>query len=75
MNFHYSLSKNGKILEDSENDKPIFTLIGYGNLIPGLENALLGKSQGDVFEVLVASKDGYDKKSNVSPCEYQLSLC
>jgi FKBP-type peptidyl-prolyl cis-trans isomerase SlyD len=37
-------------------------LVGHGNIIPGLENAMEGHEAGDKFEVDVAAADAYGEK-------------
>lgn len=59
VSFHYRLSENGTELESSFDNSPALSLIGHGNLIPGLEQALIGKAQGDSFEVSVPPAQAY----------------
>lgn len=57
---HYVLrDKEGKVLDQNDERNPLFYLHGHGNLVPGLEKALLGKSAGDEFEVVISPEDGY----------------
>ena len=49
----------GDLLEDAYEDEPVAVLQGQGNVILGLDKALLGHSQGDEFEVLVSPEDAY----------------
>ena len=49
----------GNVLEDALLDAPVALLHGHGNVIRGLERALLGHEKGDVFDVVVAPVDGY----------------
>jgi FKBP-type peptidyl-prolyl cis-trans isomerase SlyD len=57
---HYRLSNDAKeVLEDAMTGEPIALLHGHGNIIPGLETALLGRAAGDEFEVIVEPVDGY----------------
>ncbi len=57
--FHYALSENGRPLESSENQDPMVCLIGAGNIIPGLEEAMLGRSKGDSFSVTIPPEKAY----------------
>ncbi len=50
---------DGTVLDASQNDEPLVYLHGSDNLIPGLENALTGKSKGDRLQVTIEPKDGY----------------
>ena len=60
VSFHYSVN-DGEALVDSsrERGEPLTVLVGQGNIIPGLESALLGHAAGDRFEVRVAPADAY----------------
>jgi len=60
----YVLTDNdGKVLDQSK-DGSFAYLHGANNIIPGLENALSGKSAGDSFEVSVEPKDGYGERND-----------
>ena len=50
---------DGNLLDQSQSDQPLIYLHGYKNIIPGLESALIGKIEGENFEVRVAPVDGY----------------
>ena len=57
---HYTLTDDqGSVLDSSEGGNPLTYLHGAGNIIPGLESALVGKSTGDKLNVRVAPEDGY----------------
>ncbi|MFC5407782.1 peptidylprolyl isomerase [Larkinella bovis] len=57
---HYTLRDNdGNILDSSEGRDPLYYLHGEGNLIPGMENGLDGKSPGDKFQIKVPAEEGY----------------
>ena len=63
VRFHYTVAEQGQAaLESSEGNDPLAILIGHGNIIPGLENAMLGHEAGDVFSVDVAAADAYGEK-------------
>lgn len=58
--FHYTLrDESGTEVETSRGSEPNAYLHGAGNIIPGLENAMLGKSAGDVFTATLAAEDAY----------------
>jgi FKBP-type peptidyl-prolyl cis-trans isomerase SlyD len=60
VSFEYTLTDDGgQLIEKSRAGKPVAYLHGSGNIIPGLEKALEGKSSGDAFGVIVAPEDGY----------------
>ena len=45
-----------------ERGEPLAILIGHGNIIPGLEKALLGKQAGDKLDVTVTPEEGYGER-------------
>lgn len=50
--FHYSLfNEAGEQVESSHGDHPTLCLIGANNILPGLEQAMLGKQAGDKLAV------------------------
>lgn len=57
---HYTLTNaNGDVLDSSQGRPPLRYLHGYGNIIPGLENALLGRQMGEALNVTVEPAEGY----------------
>ena len=63
VSFHYTLTdSNGTVLDKSEG-QPLVYLHGAGNIIPGLENALTGKTVGDKLVVNVPAAEGYGEYS------------
>ncbi len=57
---HYTLRNDeGEILDTSEGREPLQFLQGYGNIIPGLESELEGKSIGEKLDVTVEPENGY----------------
>lgn len=60
VSIHYTLrDEAGEVLDSSPGGAPLAYLHGNGNLVPGLETALDGRSAGDRFEVRVAPEQGY----------------
>lgn len=58
--FHYTLTNDaGEVLDSSQGGQPLTYLHGVGNIVPGLEHAMAGRSAGDSFQVKVAPEDGY----------------
>lgn len=51
----------GETLDASEGN-PLAYLHGHGNLIPGLEKELAGKTVGDKFNTTVAAADAYGER-------------
>ncbi len=60
VSIHYTLTNSaGEQLDSSIGSDALVYLHGSGNIIPGLEKALQGKSVGDKFQVSIAPEDGY----------------
>jgi FKBP-type peptidyl-prolyl cis-trans isomerase SlyD len=60
VSMHYTLTDNvGNVLDSSAGREPLTYLHGAGNIIPGLEQALTGKVQGDNVQAKIAPADGY----------------
>jgi len=61
--FHYALSeKGGPEIESNHDSMPMAFLCGHGNIMPGLEEAMLNKSSGDSFSVTLLPEDAYGKR-------------
>lgn len=59
VSINYTLTnEQGEVLDKSDGE-PLAYLHGHHNIIPGLENALVGKTVGDKLTVTVEPKDGY----------------
>lgn len=59
----YTLTdEEGEVIDSSEHDGPLSYLHGSGNIVPGLENALEGKTVGDALKVVVAPDDAYGER-------------
>ena len=57
---HYELKDaEGEVLDSSKGQEPLVYLHGAGNIIPGLEEALVGKAVGDTVDAVVAPEKGY----------------
>lgn len=60
VSFHYTLKNaQGEVLDSSREAQPLTYLHGYGQIVPGLENALVGKTTGAAFNVIVPAAEGY----------------
>ncbi len=60
VSMHYKLTDDeGNVLDSSEGSEPLNYLHGAGNIIPGLEKALVGKVAGDTLQVRVEPAEGY----------------
>jgi len=59
VSMEYSLHVDGELLDSSEGQSPLQFLAGYGNIISGLENEMMGMKIGDSKDVVVQPVDGY----------------
>ena len=59
VSIHYTLTDDSGTKLDSSDGTPLAYLHGNGNLIPGLERELEGKSAGDKLSVKIAPADAY----------------
>lgn len=60
VSFHYSVAEQGQeSLESSEGRDPLMILVGHGNIIPGLEQAMEGHQAGDRFSADISAAQAY----------------
>ncbi len=60
VQIHYTLTGEDKqILDSSVGEEPLLYLHGYGQIISGLESALVGKNAGEKLQVAIEPQDGY----------------
>lgn len=60
---HYTLrDEHGMVLDSSSGRSPMSYLHGKGNLIPGLEQALTGRTAGEKLDVTVPPEQGYGRR-------------
>lgn len=60
VNIHYELKDDqGNVLDSSKDSQPLSYLHGAGNIIPGLEKALDGKTEEDSFQVRLEPTEAY----------------
>ncbi|MCB1743687.1 MAG: peptidylprolyl isomerase [Gammaproteobacteria bacterium] len=60
VSIHYTLTNDdGEQIDTSRDGEPLSYLHGAGNIIPGLEQALSGRSSGDELKVTVQPEDAY----------------
>jgi len=59
----YTLTDNeGEVIDSSEGAGPLAYLHGMGNIIPGLEEALLGKAAGDAVKASIEPAKAYGER-------------
>lgn len=65
VGIEYTLTDNeGEVLDTSEGRGPLAYVHGKGGIIPGLEEALAGKSVGDELKVVIPPEKGYGPRNN-----------
>lgn len=65
VSMHYTLTDDdGTVIDSSSGGDPLNYLHGAGNIIPGLEKALVGKVQGDSLKVRIEPAEGYGEKQD-----------
>jgi FKBP-type peptidyl-prolyl cis-trans isomerase SlyD len=63
VTFDYTLKdEGGNVIDSSKDHGPLSYVHGSGNIIPGLENGLEGKSAADSFVVTVSPEEGYGER-------------
>ena len=60
LSIEYTLTdEKNNLIDSSAGQEPLDYLHGFGNIIPGLEKALEGKSLGDRFSVRIPAAEAY----------------
>ncbi|MCZ2128448.1 MAG: peptidylprolyl isomerase [Anaerolineales bacterium] len=59
VSMEYKLTVDGQLLDSSDEAGPLQFLAGYGNIVPGLENEMIGMKIGESKTVVVQPADGY----------------
>ncbi len=60
VTFHYTLKDDGgTVIDSSDGGEPLAYLHGHGNIVPGLEKELTGRTAGDKLSVKVSPAEGY----------------
>lgn len=64
VSIHYTLTNaDGETIDSSRGrGEPLAYLHGHGNIIPGLESALSGKTEGEKLNVQVEPGEGYGER-------------
>ncbi len=63
VTLHYKLTDDSGTVIDQSDDGSFAYLHGASNIIPGLEDALFGKSAGDKFDVSIAPEQAYGERN------------
>ena len=59
VSMEYSLHVDGELLDTSDGQGPLQFLVGYGNVISGLESEMMGMKVGESKDVVVQPENGY----------------
>jgi len=59
VSLHYKLTVDGEVVDMSAKDTPLTFVQGSGQIIPGLDEQLIGLKTGDKKNVTVAPEKGY----------------
>jgi FKBP-type peptidyl-prolyl cis-trans isomerase SlyD len=60
VSIDYTLTNDaGDVLDTSKGDEPLSYIQGKGQIIPGLETALAGRSAGDSFQIRIPAEQAY----------------
>ena len=60
VSLHYTLTDDqGTVIDSSAGREPLTYLHGVGQIVPGLEKEMAGRTVGDQFKVDVAPEEGY----------------
>lgn len=71
VTFHFTLkADDGEILDSTDGGEPYPILVGAGNFLPKVEEALTGKKGGDKVSVVVPPEEGYGTLDEESEDDY-----
>ncbi len=59
VSFHYSLKDEAGAIIDQSHGEPMAYLHGHGQIVPGLERELTGRTAGEKLQVRVSPAEGY----------------
>jgi FKBP-type peptidyl-prolyl cis-trans isomerase SlyD len=59
VSMEYTLHVDGEKIDSSEGQDPLQFLVGYGNIISGLEHEMMGMKIGDTRDVVVPPAEAY----------------
>ena len=62
VGFHYRLTEDAELLEDSAGNDPLIYLHGAGGLFEKMELAFVDKTVGDTFEVTLTPEESYGER-------------
>ncbi len=64
VSFDYTVKDDaGELIDSSQGREPLAYLHGVGQIVPGLEQAMVGKTPGEELSVTVEPAEGYGERS------------
>ena len=63
VSIHYTLTIDGNVVDSSVDRDPLTFVQGSGQIIPGLEDALNGRTEGDQVKVEIPPEKGYGPRN------------
>lgn len=68
--------ENGKeeFIEEATDDNPYTFLSGFGMVLPAFEEAIVGKQDGESFEVTIAKEDAYGEHDDEAVVELERDI-
>jgi len=65
VGIEYEVKEAGttEVVDSNKGGEPLEFIIGKGQIIPGLENALVGMSKGECGDIMVPAADAYGEKN------------
>ncbi len=65
VTFHYALlNEKGEVMDTSRGQEAVSFTVGEKQILPGLEEAMVGKSTGDKFQLKLKPSQGYGEWSD-----------
>ncbi|MEW5846918.1 MAG: peptidylprolyl isomerase [Bacteroidota bacterium] len=69
VSISYELKVDGDLIDAAQADNPLVFLYGHGQLLPLFEDNIKDLSEGDSFEFMIPSKDGYGEVNDMAIVE------
>ncbi len=63
--------EDGEVFDDSKDHGPIEFKVGDHEVVPGFENAVIGKEIGDEFTIVIQPEEGYGEFDPENTQEFQ----
>ena len=74
VSYELRTSKEGGIVEKTNENKPLTFLFGHGNMLAKFEENLSGLNKGDSFDFMLKSEDAYGKRSPNAIMDIQIDV-